>query len=171
MSVKWLHVRPSWTPTEPVRSLRRFNEGTNKEHKEETIGWGNEDSWVWEGAPWGMVVVCMPKGAHNLLPLRRTIETRIVFGKGRGNLGACPSSGPVFPWQHVHAREVEQLHKHTHEVSRRLKQRKSTRQGACTQGWGMLVQEMNDWWAHWVHEWAWQLVECDKIAGLDSVDV
>jgi hypothetical protein len=23
-----------------------------------------------------------------------------VFGKGWGNLGACPSSGPIFPWQH-----------------------------------------------------------------------
>ena len=59
----------------------------------------------------------LPKGSHTLLPLRRTVKTWVAFGQEWGNLGACPSSGLIFPSHHWCTREVGPPHQHTNENS------------------------------------------------------
>jgi hypothetical protein len=55
--------KASWTPTECAHTPWEDSVmETDEEHKEETIGWENEDVWVWEGAPWGMMVMCEAQG-------------------------------------------------------------------------------------------------------------
>jgi len=44
--VVWEDVRSPMTTTNHARSLGGFDDGINKEHKEEVIGWANEDVWV-----------------------------------------------------------------------------------------------------------------------------
>jgi hypothetical protein len=89
--------------------------------------------WAWAGAPWGTMVMCEPKGAHTLLPLQQTTKTWVASRQGEGNLGAHPSTGHVFPWQHGCIREVGQPHQHTHEESRQLEEHKAR---------GVSIQEM-----------------------------
>lgn len=38
-----ISVRSPMTPTEHIHYLGRFGDGTDEEHKEEEIGWKNED--------------------------------------------------------------------------------------------------------------------------------
>jgi hypothetical protein len=95
------------TPTECAHSLGRLGDDFRQENIEIIRSVGHTKACGCEQGHLGcMMVTCGTKEAHTLLSLEQLMETLVVFGKGKGNLGAYPKSGLIFPRQHGFTREV-----------------------------------------------------------------
>jgi hypothetical protein len=129
------------TPTEHVRSLGRFEDRTNEEHKEETIVWVNAKIWVWVGAPWVHDGDVRHQGGTHLTFLIMIDRYLGFVWERAGKIGIMPKDWTRLPltiW--VHQRGWITPSTHPRGVTM-IDTREFLRKGVCTQESGVSFQE------------------------------